>query len=603
MRRIILIIVFLLVGCVSTSTDTEQSDVKSGIVEESVEMIPTPKEDTSQSNVDTEIDNDQDTSEEDVIDKEASEEASEDPIFQLLESFEPDSIGPVGMITTISRAGTQQPLWRDVTHEIFNQFDLFDQTEFDTIFVAYERDLLRFFPPSTWGVNEILPDEIIVTNFDDKKIILVHFPESEFEKLLSMVQGVDYRILGLNNSTTLTEYLEWQTANPLAIEEIVEPPTPIGNSAEMLERVESLDVCQLRTTKTHPNGSQLGFPYVTPFAPNRGDVNVIVAPIDFSNAKGDPLWLSGLAPQVKQIENWADYFTGGQMSYNVTVVEEWLTYEKGSDYFPDYTNAFYNPLQNPEQTKVEILELIRTKVEVRDADIIYLIFPQPLLEERKVILYGQSNLQLSDGTRIKTSFYGNERPEANVGNYWSHLLHESLHFQGFVGHGPAMFNTSFTIMNRDNAGARGILSWEAFLVGWFDEEDIACISKANLTDKFELELLSIDELGSEGGLKSLMIRLSESKILVIESRGQGTWSLLGDKEQGIIAYVIDITKTSQYPPPPGINSQIELDKINFWYHLYDENNSPIFRPSTLIEFEGIKINILSHNRIDLQLIN
>lgn len=597
MKKLILFSLLFMLSACEVSEPVLEEPVAPVIVEK------TPLEENLQEPVEEiEVDSDANQSTEETDSSEESPEVKEEEeVFPELLAFDPQSIGEVGIITTISRAGTKLPLWNEVNHVIYNQFDLFDQSEYETIFVAYQLDLLQFFPPSTWGVAEVLPNQIVVTTYENKKVILVHVPESDFNQVTALMNRIDYRILGLESDTSLTEYLEWQDTNPLQIE-IPSPPTiAVGNSEEMLSRFEPIGVCQLKTNRTHRDGSQLGFPYVTPFVPNQGVVNVIVAPIDFSNAPGDPTYLSGLVEDVYRMVEWAEFFAGDNMSYNLTVLEEWITYEKGSDYFPDYSNAFYNELQNPERTKVEILELIQQKTDVKDVDMVYLVFPQYLLEERKVILYGKSNLQLQDGTRIQAAFYGNERPEASIGNYWSHLLHETMHFQGFVGHGPAMFGQSYSIMNRDNTGTLGILSWEAFLIDWYDENDLGCVSKENLTDGLEIELSSIDELGADEGLKSLMIRLSDTKIMIIEYRSQGPWSLLSKNETGIITYVIDITKESQYPPPRGVNNQQDLDEINFWYHLYSDNQNPVFKTGSQIIYDDIKLEIIAENRVIVQL--
>ena len=361
-----------------------------------------------------------------------------------------------------------------------------------------------------------------------------------------------------------------------------------------------LDICRLQTDKTHPDGSQLGFPYIEPFIPNRGEVNVIVAPIDFPNYRGDSAYLTGLKEDVTTIDNWANFFSGGDLKYNLTVLEEWTFYPKGHEYLPVYGNSFYNELQDTRITKVEILELLSQKTDITNVDMVYLIFPSELLREKRVTLYGRDNLRLSNGTVLNVAFYGNERFENEIGTYWNHLLHETMHFQGFVGHGPGRnFDSSYSVMNNADGGAVGILSWEAFLVNWFDDEDIHCISKNNLDEPVNIYINSIDQLGASGGAKSVMVPLTETKILIIENRTGGQFSLLRNYRQGIISYVVDISKSSLYPNGP--SNQLELDKVNFWYHMYSnpEDLNPVFSIGQYFEYEGVRVRVVDENIVEI----
>lgn len=481
-------------------------------------------------------------------------------------------------------------------YDIFNLYNDLIKNEYDTHFIIYPEDLLRFYPPMNWGVSVLERGQILVTEYRGTKVILAHFPP--FKEKLSLLKEIDLRILLLTESTTVDEYMEWQRANPIDVDELTPPSIFVEPD---LTRLDNLDICQIETRKTHRDGSQLGFPYVRPFIPNQGTLNVLVVPIDFSNAKGDPLYLNGLTEDVKTIERWADFFSNGKLQYNVNVIEEWMTYEKGYEYFPDYTNANFNSLQDPQITKVEVVELISKKADITDVDFFYLIFPREHLQNRKTILYGKSNLRLTNNQNLTTSFYGNENFSTTIGSYWNHLLHEVLHFQGFVGHGPGAFGSSYTVMNNADDGAMGIMAWEGFLIDWLDEDDIGCIAKESLIDPYSISLESIDEIGASSGIKSLMIPLNQTKIMIIEYRSSGEWSNLSAYQQGIIVYIVDISKESLYPRGP--RDQRELDKVNFWYHLYSQGFNTAFRVGQEAQYENVLVKIIGKNTVEVSLVS
>lgn len=481
-------------------------------------------------------------------------------------------------------------------YEIFNQYNDLIKNEYDTHFIIYQEGFLQFYPPMNWGVNVLERGQILVIEHRGIKVILAHFPP--YEEKLSLFKEIDLRILLLTESTTVDEYMEWQRANPIDIDGLTPPSIFVDPDLTLLD---NLDICRLETRKIHRDGSQLGFPYVRPFIPNQGTLNVLVVPIDFSNAKGDPLYLNGLTEDVKTIERWADFFSNGKLQYNVNVIEEWTTYEKGYEYFPDYTNANFNSLQDPQITKVEVVELISEKADITDVDFFYLIFPREHLQNRKTILYGKSNLRLTNNQNLTTSFYGNENFSTTIGSYWNHLLHEVLHFQGFVGHGPGAFGSSYTIMNNADDGAMGIMAWEGFLVDWLGEDDIGCIAKESLIDPYSISLESIDEIGASSGIKSLMIPLNQTKIMIIEYRSSGEWSNLSAYQQGIIVYIVDISKESLYPRGP--RDQRELDKVNFWYHLYSQGFNTAFRVGQEAQYENVLVKIIGKNTVEVSLVS
>lgn len=392
-------------------------------------------------------------------------------------------------------------------------------------------------------------------------------------------------------------------SQPLITRDIIQSYAEINLSS--IEDISSdLDVCRLETNETHGDGSQIGFPYVEPFIANRGVVNVLVAPIDFPRYRGDKSYLDGLKEDVSRINDWASFFSGGKMKYNLVVLEDWTLYSKGENYFPIYGNAFQNNLQDPRQTKIEIISLLSERTDIETIDMFYLIFPSELLMEIRVSLYGKDILVLQNGTEIKTAFYGNERYENTIGTYWNHLLHETLHFQGFVGHGPGRnWDSSYSVMNNADDGAIGIMSWEAFLVGWFDDEDINCISKDNLSIPRNIKIDSIDQYGASGGPKSIMIPLNETKILVIEYRTTGEFSKLRRDRMGIISYVVDVSKKSLYPGGP--ENQLDLDKVNFWFHLYSDNESlnPVFDLGDYYIYDGVRVEIIGEGIVEVSLEN
>jgi hypothetical protein len=198
--------------------------------------------------------------------------------------------------------------------------------------------------------------------------------------------------------------------------------------------------------------------------------------------------------------------------------------------------------------------------------------------------------------------YGNEQSLSyTIFNFWTHLVHEVLHFQGFAGHGPCL-SCPLSIMINDNGFSKAILSWEGFLADWYQDDHVQCIEKSELSEPFVVELDSLDQLGGTPGAKNIMVRLSNTKLLIVEYRTDGPFSNLPRYMHGIFPYVIDISKGSTYPQRSWDQAVIDLD--NYWYSIYPSNpndqTSMIYQPGSSFEYDNVVVKVLAPNVIELQ---
>jgi len=209
---------------------------------------------------------------------------------------------------------------------------------------------------------------------------------------------------------------------------------------------------------------------------------------------------------------------------------------------------------------------------------------------------------------------------------WDFATHEILHEQGLMGHGP--YNgANYSIMQNQHGYSKMLLSWEAFLLDWWDENHLACIDIEDLNEPFIFQLDSLDQNGILiEGHKNLMIRLNDEEIVVIEYRTDGPFSDLPKEYQGITAYHININQP-QFRCDVGCENLTleEYDNRNFWRYIKDPTrnhpciqgerhpvygyinyrfcNQPAFvhYPGSSITWDNIKITVLADDIIEVQL--
>jgi hypothetical protein len=83
-------------------------------------------------------------------------------------------------------------------------------------------------------------------------------------------------------------------------------------------------------------------------------------------------------------------------------------------------------------------------------------------------------------------------------------------------------------------------SWNRYISGWLAESQVQCFDKVDISTTpitVKIETLSLDSDKS----KAVMIRLSDSKILVVEARAKAGLDQLSDMRTGLVAYTVDTT--------------------------------------------------------------
>ena len=77
----------------------------------------------------------------------------------------------------------------------------------------------------------------------------------------------------------------------------------------------------------------------------------------------------------------------------------------------------------------------------------------------------------------------------------------------------------------------GFFAYERWLLGWLDNSQIYCHSSGTV-------VVELEQLASEGGLKSLLVPFSDTKSIVVESRRRTGFDSSMPKE-GVLVYVVD----------------------------------------------------------------
>ena len=131
---------------------------------------------------------------------------------------------------------------------------------------------------------------------------------------------------------------------------------------------------------------------------------------------------------------------------------------------------------------------------------------------------------------------------------WSFWIHEMGHTWGLAGHGPSNIKgdkrlpASTHIMDDQNGLGLVLSAWDKMLMGWMPDREIVCVDATDLVRSgprsFDIDLTALES--GEPGAKALVIRLSSTRAIVVESRRAVGWSAgFAPFTGGVLAYVLD----------------------------------------------------------------
>lgn len=295
----------------------------------------------------------------------------------------------------------------------------------------------------------------------------------------------------------------------------------------------------------------VGFPWVSSdFFPTQGELNFLMLLVSFEDTEKfieNPAeyW----SPQGQKLSEWFDYWTQGDMAVNVDAAETWIDLPYASSEAP----------ASDGQLAREILELIPSNINVDQYDAFFIQWApgiRPGTRERfSLRLNGIDNKLETDGFEKDYKqmvwspdfdFYRNDYLERR-GEVWGSLIHEILHEMNFNLHGPGNgWGTGVGQSYRPNqvgGVSYSITAWEQFLVGWMDDAQVHCVLPSDLENERTVILTPLEFYGGER--RALVVPVSNSDVLVVESRRPIGYSSWNDEDSGLLAYTVNPQELAQ----------------------------------------------------------
>jgi hypothetical protein len=351
------------------------------------------------------------------------------------------------------------------------------------------------------------------------------------------------------------------------------PAPPTQQYSDLGSITIDLESCKLRENPSSVPGFK-GFP-ANGMLPHSGVVKVAIIPVDFSNAPGDPGIGARLREYADFLTQWSNFWSRGNMIYEVQIHEDWIRAPLGADWyqFPEGHGQGVRK-QSDEESLNQILQAADPYFDFSGVDFVLGFVPSKAEFDYFFGLYGNKSAQTQEGKQSffvygGLGFYDGAREPGSL------LVHQILHAQGFLGHGPAN-GAGYGILQNQWGESKAISSWEAFVAGWWADSEYLCVDATKVEGIYKTSLSSLDSTQSTP--KSLIIRLDHEQAIVVENRQ--------DKGGVLTAYKLNVNKPWYRDDSAGVPA----DEKNWWQYLREADGDIPIQQS--VEYKHIKISNL-----------
>jgi len=319
----------------------------------------------------------------------------------------------------------------------------------------------------------------------------------------------------------------------------------VTNNRPAIANVQSpngLNTCQLTDQRTKVSAPHsIAFPnkYAYEGFKPAGVHEIAVIPIDFPNSPGKGKPSEIYAQELKKIDEWLSWYTNGKMQYKWQVKDEWIRAPKESSQY-----TWIHPGNSGTQGRdswifiQELIDISLKSYDLKNISGVFFIYPRDVkdIEDAYTAVQGL-NIPGNVGrgyavTATGQWLYRNKYP------IWAWFIHELLHPHGIAGHAPA-YPEQFGIAHNQSGMGLNINAWDSIILDWANPEDIFCIDQKELS-KVSLTLVPIER--EQRGVRSAVIKVSDSQALVVESHRKDKWgSTFKDGFYGVMTYLVDTT--------------------------------------------------------------
>jgi hypothetical protein len=288
-----------------------------------------------------------------------------------------------------------------------------------------------------------------------------------------------------------------------------------------------------RATQPTQDNYAIAYPILWSPLPRVGSNKVLFLPFDFPDnpGKGSPKEL--FSQDIRKFKEWIQHYSNGKFAVEVETSDTWIRASQPSKAYAPYLTHDINP-----NTKIGFEMLLKDSENMFDysnVDVVLLIFPSDLKTFKRESGAKGPILQTNKGPRRMGTFSTGNTLYNIKSELWFWLTHELLHSWGIKQHAPAW--PAVLSINTGSVGpGQSLITWDSMILDWANPSDVWC-SEIDSLKITEVTLAPLER--EQKGVKAAMVKLSPSKVLVMESHRKDKWGKFAEGTYGVTAYVVD----------------------------------------------------------------
>lgn len=313
-----------------------------------------------------------------------------------------------------------------------------------------------------------------------------------------------------------------------------------------------------------------GFPKIATSLSSYGRIKALIVPVDFPDLQGIDNTLNFYSPIAKGMSDFYIAQSFGKVAFDFDIVPNWVRMP--------FLSTEYKRTQVGSVITGDVYGYVNALLQATDGPIdynkyetIYFLVPKemsPLVMQTGPTHFSFKTNNAFIGTLVTggADSYSYLRGGSNS-SVWRWMSHETGHQFGMFDEVNAVFTTTpytlgnYSLMGNNSLtvdpGAIELVAWDRYVQGWMSNKQFSCITLNSLSGNTQFFNLTPIERQSND-LKSIMIPLSLSKILVIESRKNEGLDHLSAFNEGVLVYTVDMssgTHKSTYVIQPRIGTK------------------------------------------------
>jgi M6 family metalloprotease-like protein len=302
---------------------------------------------------------------------------------------------------------------------------------------------------------------------------------------------------------------------------------------------------QVTPDRSYSTDISAGFPKVRTRIKSYGNVKALIVPLDFTDVVGKDNPVTFFTPIAEGVNKYFNTISYGRVAFDFTILPNYVHMD-----FPISKFGMANTVGAGDVGgyRKAVLDATDSQINYADYEAVYFLVPK----EMPMALMGwgpaiTSPYEVTGGYIMNGATGGADMYYATnngiEGGTWKWMAHETGHAFGWYDEdykheSSTLGNWGIMAMNWSNdvieTGA-----WDRYLQGWLEESQVGCTTKESLTTTKEFTINALGE--NNGDQKAVMIPLSPSKILVMESRRKSSLDNFTQTREGLLVYTVDMT--------------------------------------------------------------